>query len=167
MNINQARERIAEIGAIIYWHNRGTFPKAAVDVLELQAEKRTIEESLARGLYEQERNERGNVVKRMQVWDPNGCSNTFWARDVILEQLSRKWMQFPTRQDAHYYGIWYSFEMLAVATYAEGDLTIVIADDVDHFVDEIDAIQKWNLENGWCIVDIDLKLFKEVAQQYH
>jgi len=47
------------------------------------------------------------------------------------------WEQFDTDQDAHCFGIWVNRKMLAVFSYAEGDLHLSLAPNKEQFLDEI------------------------------
>lgn len=56
--------------------------------------------------------------------------------------------QIDTSQDASYFGMWANPFKLAVLTYAEGDVTLQLADSPDEFVHIIRHIRRWNNENG-------------------
>lgn len=76
----------------------------------------------------QRKNERGNiVVETYHLVD----------RYHFDLKLSPRFEQFDTDQDAHYFGVWVSRELLCIATYAEGDFCVVICLDKERYNAEI------------------------------
>lgn len=45
--------------------------------------------------------------------------------------------QFDTSQDAWYFGVWVNPELLCTVTYAEGDITVIVCEDKEHYNAEI------------------------------
>jgi hypothetical protein len=47
------------------------------------------------------------------------------------------WLQFDTDQDAWYFGVWVNPKTLRTLSYAEGDVTLVICPDAEHYNAEV------------------------------
>ena len=63
--------------------------------------------------------------------------------------------QIDTSQDAWYFGTWTNPSRLTIVGYAEGDITIQIAESVTEYVQELRKIKSWNEENGHSFFGID------------
>lgn len=61
--------------------------------------------------------------------------------------LSEGWYQYDTSQDAWYFGCWVNPELLAVLTYAEGDITWLQCPDADAYQGQLKAMGEF-YENG-------------------
>lgn len=87
------------------------------------------------------RNERGNLV-----FDSFASINRYFF-DTRLKGFE----QFDTEQDAWYFGVWVSAEHLCTVTYCEGDITVVICEDKDHYNAEIQSYIDFYEEGFICI----------------
>ena len=104
---------------------------------------------LTHNLYEPERNERGNIVLRgFRHFDDNYGVESF-ASEVIEKhgKYPESWHHISTCQDAGYFGYWYSARDRILANYAEGDKTIVICEDPEHFMAEMIEFDRWCRED--------------------
>jgi hypothetical protein len=94
-----------------------------------------------------ERNERGNTIHRM----------FFPAERYVVDFASDfcdGWEQFDTSQDAPYFGVWVNRRELLTLTYCEGDWSLVVCEDVQHYNAEVqDAIDFY--EEGFIAKAID------------
>lgn len=95
--------------------------------------------NLLRGTEVERTNAQGNAVHTMflsterYVVDFGGqCSTDPGAPD--------QWCQFDTDQDAAYFGVWVHENLRQVLTYAEGDWSLVICPDLEHFKAEVQAL---------------------------
>lgn len=94
-------------------------------------------------------NERGNEVRRAFL--PTGRYRIDFADDF----KSEGWEQFDTSQDAAYFGVWMNKRLQQTLTYAEGDWTLVICPDWDHYLSEVrSAIEFY--EEGFVAKAIDV-----------
>jgi hypothetical protein len=75
--------------------------------------------------------------------------------DFDLCTTSKGYAQVDTEQDAHYYGTWANPFDLIVISYCEGDVCISKAANEQEFIDELNAIKQWNIDNGWRFKGID------------
>jgi len=75
--------------------------------------------------------------------------------DFDLCSAPKGYAQIDTSQDASYFGIWANPDLLIVATYCEGDITVRIAESDAEFVAEIREIKRWNEDNGHRFSGID------------
>lgn len=82
-------------------------------------------------------NEHGNTVK---YYTTPGIGNRYHF-DFNLYAPGTGWKQYDTDRDAWYFGIWVNLEERKIATYAEGDLSIVIAPDDRHLKAELDTME--------------------------
>ena len=76
------------------------------------------------------------------------------------------WAQVDTEQDASYYGTWANPFDLKIVSYAEGDITIQTADNVAEFVEEMEKLKAWNIENGWKFYGIDPGFNERLADKF-
>ena len=81
--------------------------------------------------------------------------------------IKKGFAQVDTSQDASYFGMWANPERLMIVGYAEGDVTIQTADNVNEFVEEIRSIKKWNIENGYRFLGIDPGLNDRLAERFN
>lgn len=63
--------------------------------------------------------------------------------DFGLCTHGKGWIQFDTDQDAWYFGVWIHKEQKKIVTYAEGDVTTVLAPTSDSFNKEIEYMCKF------------------------
>jgi hypothetical protein len=81
-------------------------------------------------------NERGNVCHTAFLPDER------YIVDFAPDLTSEGWLQFDTNQDAPYFGMWVNPSKFLTLTYAEGDWTLVVCPDKEHYNAEIqDAIE--------------------------
>jgi len=85
-------------------------------------------------MSEQETNRNGSVVKRAFVHDGDRYKYDFGDR---LPDGGCGWIQYDTRQDAWYFGVWVNPETRQIMTYAEGDETLVTAPTEEAFQAEL------------------------------
>lgn len=57
------------------------------------------------------------------------------------------WCQFDTRQDASYYGNWFSAKLKTRISYTEGDIAVVVSSTDDAFMKSMTDLVNWNKEN--------------------
>jgi hypothetical protein len=65
-------------------------------------------------------NERGNTIER------DWRHTDRYEFDLELCKHSEGWVQYDTKEDAWYFGVWVHPEKREIVTYAEGDITRVI-----------------------------------------
>ena len=102
-----------QVYAEMYWHIRGLVKKAPMR--ELKKIRKRLENRLESGDYENEVNDRGNIVNRSHV--DLSCVD---AESYLCK--GEGWKSFPTPQDAPYYGVWVNPLKRAVVSYVEGDI---------------------------------------------
>lgn len=76
-------------------------------------------------------NQRGNWIHR--AFYPTERYIIDFAEDFVKEG----WMQFDTDQDAAYFGCWVNPTKLMTLTYCEGDWSLVVCPDKEHYNAEI------------------------------
>jgi hypothetical protein len=76
-------------------------------------------------------NERGNTV-----YSGNAGTDRYIV-DFAEDFTAEGWMQFDTRQDAHYFGVWMNPAKLLTLTYCEGDWSLVECPDAAHYNAEV------------------------------
>ena len=76
-------------------------------------------------------NERGNVIH-----DFFGPAERYLV-DFAEDFTSEGWAQFDTDQDAHYFGVWVNRRQRLTLTYAEGDWSLVVCPDGEHYRAEV------------------------------
>ena len=76
-------------------------------------------------------NTRGNACHRAFLPDERYIVDC--APDFSVEG----WEQYDTDQDAHYFGVWVNPRKLVTLSYAEGDWTLVVCPDAEHYNAEI------------------------------
>lgn len=70
-----------------------------------------------------------------------------YVYDMGLCSQKNGFAQVDTSQDAWYFGTWANPFKLALLTYAEGDVSLELADSPDEFVHMIRHMQRWNNAN--------------------
>ncbi len=78
---------------------------------------------------EPEINQNGNMIFRM--FFPANRYMVDFADD------RRGWKQYDTDQDAHYFGVWVNPDLRFILSYTEGDWTLVVCTDDEHYNAEI------------------------------
>ena len=85
----------------------------------------------------------GKPVRKVHV---NDLGNTVIRRFRSTERYrwdfdddfrTEGWLQFDTDQDAWYFGVWVNPKTFRTFTYAEGDMTLVVCPDAEHYNAEI------------------------------
>ena len=114
-----------------------------------------------------EANARGNMVTRDFI--PTGMGFTYGDRYGFDNNLTDAWQQFDTSQDASYFGVWVAPSQLATLTFGEGDITLVVCPDREHYNAEVrDAIEfyaegciakGWSPGEGWTVCRQDRNEF--------
>ena len=62
---------------------------------------------------------------------------TRYAFDFGECSTAKGYAQFDTRQDAYYYGHWVNPTTFRLVSYAEGDVTVTVCDDVAEFAAQV------------------------------
>lgn len=93
-------------------------------------------------------NKQGNRIYRM-YWDSDR-----YIFDSASDFAQSSWQQFDTDQDAHYFGVWVNPVNMQVLTYVEGDWSLVVCEDVDHYHKELQAMCEFYGE-GFIVKVID------------
>jgi hypothetical protein len=71
------------------------------------------------------------------------------------------WKQFDTDQDAWYFGVWVNPKTLRTLTYAEGDVTLVVCSNAEHYNAEIkDACEFYG--EGYEFIACDMEGFEHI-----
>jgi hypothetical protein len=81
-------------------------------------------------------NDSGNTVVRSNA-DSLGVSHERYVFDFDDDFRAAGWLQFDTNQDAWYFGVWVNPKTFQTLTYAEGDVTLVLCRDAEHYNAEI------------------------------
>ena len=74
--------------------------------------------------------------------------------------------QVDTAQDASYFGTWCSPQARTVVSYAEGDITIKVAETDEEFVTEIRELVAWNEGHGHGPARIDPGFSPDMKAQF-
>ncbi len=127
MTKNQLLHKIGELDGIIYWHERGTFPKDNID--EVRCERESLLAKLKARDYDPEFNKNGCKIYRGGHRENDVGHRYFF--DFKACTPKKGWKQYDTSQDAWYFGVWVNLENRKILTYAEGDVTVVICSDDD------------------------------------
>lgn len=94
--------------------------------VQLALRYRSLRKRLLAREYREETNDRGNQVLRDWFADQHlrirGGSRYVYDNRL----LAQGWEQYDTDQDASYFGVWVNRELRAIATFAEGDRSVVI-----------------------------------------
>ena len=136
MNRTEAIQKKNELLAIIYWHNRGTFPKDNIE--EVKRECKEILHKLIHNEYPKQVNERGNFIER--GFKPN--TERYYYDFEKLKRVDG-WEQYDTRQDAWYFGVWVNATRREIFTFAEGDTTLVTCPTLESFRAELAEMEKF------------------------
>ena len=72
--------------------------------------------------------------------------------DFADNRVKEGWLQFDTRQDAPYYGVWVNAKKLQTLNYAEGDWSLVTCDDKESYNHEIQSMIDFHDEGKICTV---------------
>ena len=79
-------------------------------------------------------------------------SDERYTVDFADDFKSEGWEQYDTDQDAWYFGIWVNKSKLMTLSYAEGDWSLVICSDAEHFNAEITGANKFYDEGRIALV---------------
>lgn len=75
------------------------------------------------------------------------------------------WKQYDTDQDAHYFGCWVNPRQFLVLTYAEGDWTLQVCLDADHYNAQIDRMNEFYSEGYEAkVIDTEKRTCTEYRQ---
>jgi|GEM_PF-2579028 len=72
--------------------------------------------------------------------------------DFADNRAKEGWLQFDTRQDAPYYGVWVNPIKLQTLNYAEGDWSLVTCDGKENYNREIQSMIDFHDEGKICTV---------------
>lgn len=79
-------------------------------------------------------NDRGNAIHRFNA------SAQRYVIDFADDFKPDGWEQFDTDQDAGYFGVWVNRRQLLTLTYAEGDWSLVVCPDAEHYKAEVQSM---------------------------
>ena len=79
-------------------------------------------------------NDRGNKIHTMFL------PSYRYAVDFADDFHSEGWQQFDTSQDAHYFGCWVNPGKFMTLCYAEGDWSLVVCEDREHYNAEVQSM---------------------------
>ncbi len=85
--------------------------------------------------------------------------------DAWVCSPSKGWAQLDTGQNASYFGTWIHPFVRQILCYCEGDVTITTVDTDAELVEEVEAIKKWNIENGHRFIGIDPLMVPDLAKK--
>lgn len=137
LNEGEAKIITAQIGAELYWRERGAFGKpinkrveAKLKRLEKHFEKLLDQDDV----FKPELNRTGCIIKR--------SSHPMRERYYYDCELnaSKGWCQYDTDQDASYFGVWVNISTMEVLTYCEGDVSHVFAQNSELFKAELQSL---------------------------
>lgn len=95
-------------------------------------------------------NERGNAIHE-----------SHWSADRLIIDFAEDfveggWAQVDTDQDKSYFGFWVSKSQRITLTYCEGDWSLVVCPDADHFNSELCHAFSFYTEAPFCsVMDFD------------
>ena len=116
-------ETEAEQWAAEYWRIRHD----ATMTDEQKKEALAAHDKLGKPVRKVHVNDLGNTVIR-------GFRSTERYRgDFDDDFRTEGWLQFDTDQDAWYFGVWVNPKTFRTFTYAEGDMTLVVCPDAEHY----------------------------------
>lgn len=83
------------------------------------------------------------------------------------KEFKRGWKQYDTRQDAHYYGVWYNPESMQALEYCEGDVYLMTCETWDEFIQYLHSMDEFHGSAPPCAVggdglDVNLRLINPV-----
>jgi len=84
--------------------------------------------------------------------------------DFAADFATDGWQQFDTDQDAHYFGVWLNPRKLWSLTYAEGDWSLTVCQDAEHYNAAVRAVIKFYGE-GFVAKVIDAEGQMAIYQQ--
>ncbi len=90
------------------------------------------------GSKKRETNARGNVVVRN--FDPAGDRYKYDLGNCSAE---RGWVQYDTKEDAWYFGVWVHPKKRHIFTYAEGDLGLTICPTTESYKAELASMAEF------------------------
>ena len=84
-----------------------------------------------------------NHVDGVRIWRAFFMFRNRYVYDLAYCTKAEGWKQYDTEQDAPYFGMWYHEKKRILVTYAEGDETIQIADDVESWKKLMKETGEW------------------------
>lgn len=90
-------------------------------------------------------NERRNTVIRRH-WDTER-----YLFDFDHQFHAAGWLRFDTDQDAWYFGVWVNPKTFRTLSYAEGDVSLVVCADKEHYNAEVESMCQFYGEGFECI----------------
>lgn len=117
----------AEEWAERYWKIR--HDKTLTD--EQRTEALAKHDAEAKPVRDVSTNEHGNTVVRRHR------STERYLFDFDDDFRAAGWKQFDTDQDAWYFGVWVNPKTFRTLSYAEGDVTLVVCQDAEHYNAEV------------------------------
>lgn len=93
------------------------------------------------------------------------CPGCRYQYDLLL--LKKGYAQVDTGQDAEYFGTWANPTTLVIFNYCEGDCTTTECETAQEFIEELERIKQWNIDNGHRFLGVDPGLDKLEIQNWH
>jgi hypothetical protein len=143
---NSVYDVYGQLHAEVFWRRGGNFghPIAVSDTRKLRRLFKFLEARLDSYPWKKDRNSNNCIVE----W-ANYCQRERYYYDMGMCSGS-DWCQFDTEQDASYFGIWVNIKDRKVVTFAEGDETIVTAENDTDFKAELQSIVKFYTPGRAC-----------------
>jgi hypothetical protein len=110
----------------------------AYDVPALLQELKELLRQQKNREFTEEINAFGSVVHR---WSRHGSGRYHWDFGPCSSKYD--WKQYDTDQDASYFGVWVHVEKRLILTYCEGDVSLVIAPDVEAMRKELASMAEF------------------------
>lgn len=116
-----------------------------------------VGEHMLKGQLEKNTHEngQGNTVIRR-----HNSTERYWF-DFDDDFRADGWQQFDTDQDAWYFGVWVNPKRNETLCYAEGDVTLVVCPDREHYLAEVKAACEFHGE-GFEMIACNIEGFEKV-----
>lgn len=81
-----------------------------------------------------------------------------------FEVCQAGWIQYDTKQDASYFGVWVHVEDRLTFTFCEGDTSLVVCPTIESFRAELENMQECYGDPpvAWAVIDSDNKLTRYI-----
>jgi hypothetical protein len=139
---HELRRAMGEAYGAWYWRTPGRFahkagPDGKAERVAYILKYRARRAELSAGTFRPEVNARGNVVLRDHDADRALRLRNAGDRYAYDFGPCRAWIQFDTRQDAIYFGVWVNPDNRQIFTYCEGDRILVTCPTPESFRTEL------------------------------
>jgi len=98
-----------------------------------------------------ETNERGNRIERNSDFGGDR-----YKYDLNLCTRANGWVQYDTKQDAWYFGVWIHSEKRQILTYAEGDVSVVHCKSEESYHEELKNMAEFYGSPPWAFKSFGL-----------